>query len=267
MTSITDPPDTVSRPNLAYIAQCLDEFGEAIGCADCKTMKETRPQLRFKYSKCCGLVWCYDCVKDAPRKYKTSKLRCPGCGVALGTRISDWADENIDKQRYNQELSFRETYASTFNLKREDFDTVEEYNDYLEMVQDVMYDLVHGTATERQRAHARIAQFRESQAKKIAAQQQASQARSSVPPTAIVLASSLFGAAGTVQTGGQIVQMGPAADRNKVPKIVKAPQPPARPTDPAERRLLAERKKQAGAFVDVVPARGQALLKSSLFLC
>lgn len=51
-------------------------------------------------------------------------------------------------QQFTQEVNLRKSYASTFNQTRQDFDTDEEYNDYLEMVQDIFFDLVHGTPEE-----------------------------------------------------------------------------------------------------------------------
>lgn len=56
----------------------------------------------------------------------------------------DFGDFEEDRAILTKDAHTRRRYLQWFNKTREDFDTDREFDDYLEMVEDVVYKLVHG---------------------------------------------------------------------------------------------------------------------------
>jgi len=85
------------------------------------------------------------------------KSFCTSCLKEISR--SDFSDDNIERQRYDKETKNRDNLNKTFNRRREDFDTLKEYNDYLELVQDISYDLLYGKDEEQKIANKKIMQY------------------------------------------------------------------------------------------------------------
>ena len=66
---------------------------------------------------------------------------CPECNIPLrrtNFRLQLFEDANVDK-----EVDIRRRILKDFNKLQEDFDSLREYNDYLEMVEDIIFNLTN----------------------------------------------------------------------------------------------------------------------------
>jgi len=106
-------------------------------CPRCKTTKYRNPNMKLMVNVC-GHNLCESCVELLFVKGSGS---CPECDIPLrrtNFRIQLFEDAAIDK-----EVDIRRRILKDFNKQREDFETLFEYNDYLEMVEDIIFSLAN----------------------------------------------------------------------------------------------------------------------------
>ncbi|GJQ15765.1 hypothetical protein GpartN1_g7556.t1 [Galdieria partita] len=66
----------------------------------------------------------------------------------------------MDTSQVSKELAIRKRLGKIFKKKRDDFDTEEEYNDYLEVFEDVVYNLSEGiNSDEAQKSMERLRKY------------------------------------------------------------------------------------------------------------
>ncbi|XP_019559457.2 CDK-activating kinase assembly factor MAT1 [Aedes albopictus] len=105
------------------------------GCPRCKTTKYRNPSLKLMVNVC-GHTLCESCVELLFLKGSGS---CPECNVALrrsNFRVQLFEDSNVDK-----EVQIRKRILKDFNKKEDDFATLGEYNDYLELIEELVFNL------------------------------------------------------------------------------------------------------------------------------
>jgi len=86
----------------------------------------------------CGHNLCESCVELL---FVKGSGACPECNVALrrgNFRLQLFEDANVDK-----EVDIRRRILKDFNKQEEDFSSLREYNDYLEMVEDIIFNLTN----------------------------------------------------------------------------------------------------------------------------
>ena len=136
----------------------FDKTGEALGCPKCKCKVKLNPTMKLNYSKCCGCVMCESCLQEELRRGAKS-CSTPGCVGDLDK--SSWSSLNIDKQRYKGAVDYRKKLQKDFCLRPEDFADRKEYDDYLEFVEDVIYDLSYGNNAVKKAAEQKIDEFKQ----------------------------------------------------------------------------------------------------------
>lgn len=67
-------------------------------------------------------------------------------------RKSQLQDKTLEELAYTKELSIRKKIMKDFNKSEDDFSTLDAYNDYLEQVEDLIFDLVNGGEVAKQTA-------------------------------------------------------------------------------------------------------------------
>lgn len=110
-------------------------------CPRCRTTKYRNPSLKLMVNVC-GHSLCESCVDLLFLKGSGS---CPECRVPLkrsNFRVQLFEDPNVEK-----EVDIRKRVLRDFNKKEDDFATLDEYNDYLEEVEEIIYNLVNGIDT------------------------------------------------------------------------------------------------------------------------
>uniref|UniRef100_A0A182WGD7 CDK-activating kinase assembly factor MAT1 n=1 Tax=Anopheles minimus TaxID=112268 RepID=A0A182WGD7_9DIPT len=104
-------------------------------CPRCKTTKYRNPSLKLMVNVC-GHTLCESCVELLFLKGSGS---CPECNVALrrsNFRVQLFEDSNVDK-----EVQIRKRILKDFNKKEDDFGSLDEYNDYLETIEELVFNL------------------------------------------------------------------------------------------------------------------------------
>ena len=66
---------------------------------------------------------------------------CPECGQAL--KKSEYREKQFDDLYIERDVNIRKEVMKDFNKREEDFCSVEEYNDYLEKVEELVYNRVN----------------------------------------------------------------------------------------------------------------------------
>ncbi|XP_067681937.1 CDK-activating kinase assembly factor MAT1-like [Haliotis asinina] len=115
------------------------------GCPRCKTTKYRNPSLKLLVNVC-GHSLCESCVDML---FIKGSGACPECGTALrrnNFRLQIFEDSNVEK-----ELDIRKKILRDFNKKEEDFSSLRDYNDYLEMIETIVFNLTNGIDVESTR--------------------------------------------------------------------------------------------------------------------
>lgn len=71
----------------------------------------------------------------------TGSGSCPDCNVPL--RRSNFRVQLFEDSMVEKEMDIRKRVLKDFNKKEEDFSTLREYNDYLEEIEVIIYNLVN----------------------------------------------------------------------------------------------------------------------------
>ena len=104
-------------------------------CPRCGTTKYRNPSLKLLVNVC-GHGLCENCVEALFVKGSGS---CPKCNTVLrrhNFRLQLFEDDFVEK-----EVDIRRKILKDFNKKEDDFDTMNEYNDYLEEIENIIYNL------------------------------------------------------------------------------------------------------------------------------
>lgn len=106
-------------------------------CPRCRTSKFQNPSLKMMVNVC-GHGLCESCVDLLFLKGSGS---CPDCKIPLrrnNFRIQLFEDASVEK-----EVDIRKKVLRDFNKKEEDFPTLKDYNNYLEEVETIIYNLTN----------------------------------------------------------------------------------------------------------------------------
>lgn len=105
------------------------------GCPRCKTTKYRNPSLKLMVNVC-GHSLCESCVDFL---FIRGSNACPECGTAL--RRNNFRLQLFEDSAVEKEIDIRKKVLKDFNRRETDFSTLKEYNDYLEMVETIVYNL------------------------------------------------------------------------------------------------------------------------------
>ncbi|CEP00932.1 Cdk-activating kinase assembly factor MAT1 centre domain-containing protein [Plasmodiophora brassicae] len=135
-------------------------------CAECRTSRALVPDIQLRYTTCCGACVCVECISGKFRRGRS--VPCWGCQRPV-TKTSFDA-RTFAQQKYENEARYRKLTDDTFHaLSRDDFPSDEAYNDHLEMVEDILFDLTYGDPDQVAQAERRIAQFKTDHADRLTA--------------------------------------------------------------------------------------------------
>ncbi|KAM4662012.1 LOW QUALITY PROTEIN: CDK-activating kinase assembly factor MAT1 [Discoglossus pictus] len=112
-----------------------------LGCPRCKTTKYRNPSLKLMVNVC-GHTLCESCVELL---FVRGSGTCLECGTALrksNFRVQLFEDPTIDK-----EVEIRKKVLN-YNKREEDFSTLREYNDFLEEIEEIVYNLTNNVDLE-----------------------------------------------------------------------------------------------------------------------
>ncbi|ESZ98308.1 hypothetical protein SBOR_1301 [Sclerotinia borealis F-4128] len=127
-------------------------------CPICKSNRYLNPSLQFLINPECYHKMCSTCVD---RIFTSGPAPCPvpHCGRTLrkkGFKAAFFADLAIER-----ECDIRRRVSEVFNRSEDDFETLLDFNNYLQETEDLVYDLVHGKGTVKQDAEDKLRRFRD----------------------------------------------------------------------------------------------------------
>ncbi|VDM45838.1 unnamed protein product [Toxocara canis] len=121
-------------------------------CPKCRTKEYTNRSMVMMINDC-GHPLCRNCVESL---FARNSGPCPQCGKILWKK-GFW-EQIFDNPIIEKENSIRRRLRKIYNLKRENFATAREYNDYLERIETMVMNLAHEIDVEE--TEAEISRFK-----------------------------------------------------------------------------------------------------------
>ncbi|KAI3404908.1 TFB3 [Candida oxycetoniae] len=115
-------------------------------CPICKTDKYLSPSMTFLINPECYHKICESCVD---RIFSLGPAPCPypKCGKIL--RKNKFKQQVFGDLKIEKEIDVRRKVGGIYNKTQEDFATLEEYNQYLELVEEIVFKLSNGIEVEK----------------------------------------------------------------------------------------------------------------------
>lgn len=104
-------------------------------CPACKTDSYLNPELVLYVSPCFHKL-CGNCLN---RYFASGKSKCLECGIEL--RKVNYITSTFEDIEVEKECKIRRQLDRHFNKKEDEFDDQEAYDDYLERLEDLVYEL------------------------------------------------------------------------------------------------------------------------------
>lgn len=123
-------------------------------CPICRTDRYLSPNMNFLINPECYHKICESCVD---RIFALGPAPCPypKCGKIL--RKNKFKKQIFDDINIEREVDIRKRVASIYNETQDDFETLKDYNKYLEMVEDIVFELMYGD--NKQKAETDLAAY------------------------------------------------------------------------------------------------------------
>ncbi|KDR81439.1 hypothetical protein GALMADRAFT_239344 [Galerina marginata CBS 339.88] len=121
-------------------------------CPVCKSDRYLNPKLRLLVSSCYHKM-CESCID---RLFTLGPAPCPICNKVL--RKLAFTPQTFEDLSVEKEVAVRRRIAKEFNKRRDDFPDLRSYNDYLEEVEDITFNLIN--EIDLPQTEARIAAYR-----------------------------------------------------------------------------------------------------------
>ncbi|KAH7018718.1 CDK-activating kinase assembly factor MAT1-domain-containing protein [Macrophomina phaseolina] len=125
-------------------------------CPVCKSSRYLNPNMRFLINPECYHQMCESCV-DRIYSHGPAPCRIVGCGKTL--RKNRFRKKTFEDIQVEREVDIRRRVAAVFNRREDEFETLDDYNNYLNDVEDITYDLVNRINVEQ--AEARLRKYAE----------------------------------------------------------------------------------------------------------
>lgn len=122
-------------------------------CPVCKTTRYFNRDMEFRINPECYHRMCKTCVE---RIFKDGPNQCPYAGCHKTLRLRGFKSAFFADLTVEREVDIRRRVAAVFNKVEEDFETLEDYNDYLYMVECLTDDLVNGKDEAKRKAESQL---------------------------------------------------------------------------------------------------------------
>lgn len=124
------PPNDPSR-------RIIDYSSSDDKCPQCKTDRYLNPKLRLLVSPCYHKL-CESCLD---RIFSLGPAPCPECGKTC--RKNQFGVQTFQDLQVEREVDIRRRVGKWFNKREEDFEDLNRYNDYLEEVESITFNLIN----------------------------------------------------------------------------------------------------------------------------
>eukprot|EP00048_Salpingoeca_helianthica_P003889 m.71549 g.71549 ORF g.71549 m.71549 type:complete len:358 (-) comp12954_c0_seq1:54-1127(-) len=136
------------------MASAKEELESQRVCPICLTSQSTRPTMVLMVAPC-GHEMCDICLTGQFIAGRVSVL-CPRQGCKFTLRRQDYQRKEFESGAVHKEMIVRKRDLKDFVLMEADFATLDEFNAYLEMVEDFAYNLVNEVDVEATRERIQI---------------------------------------------------------------------------------------------------------------
>ncbi|KAK9465137.1 CDK-activating kinase assembly factor MAT1-domain-containing protein [Lipomyces arxii] len=109
-------------------------------CPVCKLDTYMNPSMRFLINTECYHKMCESCVD---RLYSQGPAPCPYPTCTRTLRKNRFKRQTFADVAVEREIDVRKRVAQVFNRRREEFESLKDYNDYLEEVETAIFNLVN----------------------------------------------------------------------------------------------------------------------------
>lgn len=141
-----------SGPTAAPVTTMTNSDGEE-QCPICKTLRYMNRSMVFLINPECYHPLCNNCVD---RLFENGPNQCPYIGCHKTLRKKAFREPTFSDLNVEREVDIRRRVMAVFNRTEDEFEDLRAYNDYLNMVEDLIQDLTYGTDQERSAAQTRL---------------------------------------------------------------------------------------------------------------
>lgn len=117
-------------------------------CPVCKSSRYLNTSLRFLVNPECYHKMCESCVD---RIFSHGPAACPLPGCKRTLRKHRFREQTFEDIKVEREVDVRRRVAAVFNRREEEFESVRAWNDYLNEVEDITFNLVNQVDVEETR--------------------------------------------------------------------------------------------------------------------
>ncbi|KAJ8122569.1 hypothetical protein ONZ43_g1273 [Nemania bipapillata] len=131
-------------------------------CPVCKRVRYLNTDMEFLINPECYHPMCSNCVTNI---FKSGPAQCPYATCTKTLRQRGFRSAFFGDLAVEREVDIRRRVAAAYNMVEDDFETLRDYNNYLQDVEDLTFDLISGGDAERDAAEQKLLhreqQFRE----------------------------------------------------------------------------------------------------------
>ncbi|KAI1138126.1 CDK-activating kinase assembly factor [Hypoxylon sp. FL0543] len=139
---------TAAPSTAAPATEVPDKF-----CPVCRRQKYLNPDLSFLINPECYHPMCTGCVENI---FGKGPAQCPYPGCTKTLRQRGFHPAFFRDLTVEREVDVRRRVQAVFNMAQDDFETLRDYNDYLQQVEDLTFDLVQGGEADRRAAEQKL---------------------------------------------------------------------------------------------------------------
>ncbi|KAF5399787.1 MNAT CDK-activating kinase assembly factor 1 [Paragonimus heterotremus] len=119
-------------------------------CPSCRSSKYTNPQLKLMVNTC-GHSLCENCVEVL---FVRGSGLCVQCKTPI--RKANFRYQLFEDPSVQKEVELRKKILNDFNKREEDFDSLEEYDLYLEKIEEIIYNLMNDVSVEETKRYIEL---------------------------------------------------------------------------------------------------------------
>lgn len=116
-------------------------------CPICKSSRYLNPDMKFLVNPQCYHKMCESCVD---RLFAYGPVTCPHNGCEKILRKNKFKTQIFEDVSVEKEVDIRQRVMSVMNKREDEFDKLDEYNAYLEKLEDYIFTLLSGTADQKE---------------------------------------------------------------------------------------------------------------------
>lgn len=131
-------------------------------CPVCKSSRYLNKSMRFLVNPECYHKMCESCVD---RIFSHGPNKCPIAGCHRTLRKHKFREQTFEDIHVEREIDIRKRIANIFNRREDEFDTLMDYNNYLNEVEDITFNLIYKVDVEE--TERRISAYADQNAKAI----------------------------------------------------------------------------------------------------